>query len=194
MLKRMVQAGIWLVVRLTYRAYGVEGLNALLLILPAKAIVPQLRLHGARIGQAVEMHSPLIIHNAQPTGAHYGHLVIGDECYFGRDVLFDLKDRIAIESQVTISMRVTLITHTDVGRSSLRARRPPSQAPIVIRRGAYIGAGALILEGVEIGECTVVAAGAVVTKSVPANVLAAGVPARVLGQRPSGVGTGFEIQ
>ena len=53
-------------------------------------------------------------------------------------------------------------------------------APVVFKRGCYIGAGALILPGVTIGEKAVVAAGAVVTKDVPPNVVAGGVPAQVL--------------
>lgn len=53
-------------------------------------------------------------------------------------------------------------------------------APIRVERGAWIGAHATILAGVTIGENAVVAAGAVVTKDVPANSIAAGVPARVI--------------
>jgi len=55
-------------------------------------------------------------------------------------------------------------------------------SPIVVRRGAWIGAGACILEGVEIGENAVVGAGAVVTRSVPAYSVAVGVPAKVIKQ------------
>jgi acetyltransferase-like isoleucine patch superfamily enzyme len=50
---------------------------------------------------------------------------------------------------------------------------------IVVEDGAWIGAGALVLDGVRIGKNAVVGAGAVVTKDVPANGIAVGVPARV---------------
>jgi UDP-2-acetamido-3-amino-2,3-dideoxy-glucuronate N-acetyltransferase len=53
-----------------------------------------------------------------------------------------------------------------------------------VRRRASIGSGATILAGVEIGEGALVAAGAVVTKDVPAGMLAVGVPARVVGPAP----------
>lgn len=55
----------------------------------------------------------------------------------------------------------------------------PSQE-VSLRKGCWIGAGAMILPGVEIGENAVVGAGSVVTRSVPAFVVAAGNPAKVI--------------
>ncbi len=52
--------------------------------------------------------------------------------------------------------------------------------PVVIKNGAWIGAGATILPGVTVGENSVVAAGAVVNKDVPDNTVVGGIPARVL--------------
>jgi acetyltransferase-like isoleucine patch superfamily enzyme len=54
-----------------------------------------------------------------------------------------------------------------------------------LRRGCRIGAGAVILPGVEVGDEAFVAAGAVVTRDVPARALAMGVPARVVGEAPA---------
>ena len=179
MVKSVLRFLIDLLVWIAYKAYKAEGINALLLVLPAKMIVPLLRRHGASIGENPEIHSPLIIHNAsEESGRHYAHLQIGSECYFGRDVFFDIKDHITIEDQVTVSMRVTFITHTDVGKSPLSQELPPSHAPVVVRRGAYIGAGATILQGVEIGEQAIIGAGALVERSVAAFSIVAGVPAR----------------
>ncbi|GIP70909.1 sugar O-acetyltransferase [Lactiplantibacillus pentosus] len=59
-------------------------------------------------------------------------------------------------------------------------RRAVVVEPIKVERNAWIGAGAKILAGVTIGENAVVGAGAVVTKSVPANTVVAGVPAKVI--------------
>ena len=52
--------------------------------------------------------------------------------------------------------------------------------PVIVRRNAWIGAGAMILPGVTIGENAIVAAGAVVTKDVPDNTVVAGVPAKIV--------------
>ena len=182
-MKKLAQFFLRILVAVAYGAYKAEGLNALLLLLPAKMIAPLLRQYGATIGDDPEIHSPLIIHNAsEEQGKHYAHLHIGDDCYFGRQVLFDLKDTVSVGNQVTVSMRVTFITHTDVGKSPLAGEMPTSQAPIVVRRGAYIGAGAILLQGVEIGVEAVVAAGALVKRSVPPRTVVAGVPARQVRQ------------
>ena len=53
-------------------------------------------------------------------------------------------------------------------------------APIHIGKNVWIGANATILAGVTIGDDTVIAAGAVVTKDVPGNTVAGGVPAKVI--------------
>ena len=58
--------------------------------------------------------------------------------------------------------------------------------PIIIRRGAWVGGHCLILKGVTIGENSIIGAGSVVTRDIPANVIAAGVPARVLRRLPKG--------
>ena len=62
------------------------------------------------------------------------------------------------------------------------ARPPLDTRPVTIRDNVWVGMHAVILKGVEIGENSVVAAGAVVTKSVPANVVVAGNPANVVRQ------------
>ncbi len=184
MIKFFLRSLIDILVWIAYKAYKAEGINALLLLLPAKRIAPLLRRYGASIGDNPEIHSPLVIHNAsEEPGRHYTHLQVGSDCYFGRDVFFDLKDRIVIEDQVTVSMRVTFITHTDVGKSPLSGTLPPSHAPVTVRRGAYIGAGATILQGVEIGEQAIIGAGALVERSVEAFAVVAGVPARPIRKR-----------
>lgn len=180
-MKKILRFLFEILIRIVYCGYKAEGLNALLLFLPAKMIPDLLRKHGAKIGEDVEIHSPLIIHNASAeAGKHYANLRIGNECYLGRDVFLDLKAPIHLEDQVTISMRVTLITHTDVGRSSISKNTPPSQSPITICQGAYVGANAMILQGVTVGSEAIVAAGAVARHDVPDKEIAAGIPARLL--------------
>ena len=65
-----------------------------------------------------------------------------------------------------------------------RARGIVTSAPVTIEKDVWIGANAVICGGVTIGEGSVIGAGSVVTKDIPAGVVAAGVPCRVL--RPAG--------
>ena len=57
--------------------------------------------------------------------------------------------------------------------------------PLRIGKRCWLGANAVVLPGVELGDNVIVAAGSVVTKSFPANLIVGGVPARVLKERPS---------
>lgn len=85
---------------------------------------------------------------------------------------------ITLEDDVLIGPRVNLTTENHplnpAERTTLLIK------PIVVRRNAWIGAGATVLPGVTVGENAVVAAGAVVTADVPANTVVAGIPARVI--------------
>ena len=64
-----------------------------------------------------------------------------------------------------------------------RPPRPPIRtAPVIIRDNVWIGMGAVILKGVTIGENSVVAAGSIVTRDVPPNVVVAGNPAVIVKQ------------
>ena len=55
-----------------------------------------------------------------------------------------------------------------------------SVQPVTIGRGVWMAPGCIVIQGVEIGENSVIGTGAVVTKSIPANCLAVGVPAKVV--------------
>jgi acetyltransferase-like isoleucine patch superfamily enzyme len=88
---------------------------------------------------------------------------------------------IGIGKHVTISSGVEFITHdggTWVFRDSPEYRNVIAYGRITIFDNCFIGAGATILPGVSIGPNSVVGARSVVTKDVPANTVAAGVPAR----------------
>lgn len=88
---------------------------------------------------------------------------------------------IDIGDGVMIGPKVNLITSYHPVEPAARRARALAK-PIVLERSVWISAAATVLAGVTIGENSVVAAGAVVTHDVPANSLAAGVPARVIRQ------------
>jgi len=85
---------------------------------------------------------------------------------------------IIIEDDVLIGPKVNLITENHpldpANRKALICK------PIVVKRNAWIGAAATIMPGVTIGENAVVAAGAVVSKDVPANTVVGGIPAKFI--------------
>jgi acetyltransferase-like isoleucine patch superfamily enzyme len=182
MIRKMVQWLFGLIIWVAYHSYKEAGLNAVFLILPAKLLVPTLVKYGATIGENADMQTPLTFHNVSAeSGKHYANLQVGSDCYFGKEVFLDLADRIVIEDRVTISMRAMLLTHTHAGKSPLSENRlPPSYAPILLKAGCYLGAGAIILPGIKVGEQAIVGAGAVVTHDVPAGAVVGGVPARMI--------------
>lgn len=89
-------------------------------------------------------------------------------------------DLLEINDLVCIGPKVTILIHVDPSPSPLKEIYPKKILPVCIKKGAWIGAGAIILPGVTIGEYSVVAAGAVLNKDVPPNTLVAGVPAKII--------------
>ena len=73
----------------------------------------------------------------------------------------------------------TLINDTDWHTDDPRTG---PDAPVIIEKGVWLGVNVTVLKGVTIGENSLVAAGSVVTRSLPANVVAGGMPAKVLKQ------------
>lgn len=83
---------------------------------------------------------------------------------------------VTIEDDVLIAANVSLVSNSH----DFKERQILTCKPIVIKRNVWIGAGATILPGVTIGENSIVAAAAVVTKDVPPHTLVAGVPAKII--------------
>jgi maltose O-acetyltransferase len=165
---------------LAYLTGGMDGVARVVRHATRPGIVPVLRMFGARIGEGCDVEAPLVLHNARPD---FRNLRVGARCHLGKDVLIDLADAVTIADRVTVSMRAVILTHVDAGQSPLALDvLPARRAPVTLGPGCYIGAGAIILAGVEIGERSVIGAGAIVTRSVPSFTVAVGSPARALRQ------------
>lgn len=106
------------------------------------------------------------------------HIRLGKNVFINHACSFLDLGGISIEDNVQIGPKVNLITENHPLEAS--ARKALSLSPIIVQRNAWIGAAATILPGVTVGENAVVAAGAVVSKDVPANTVVGGVPARIL--------------
>ncbi|WP_307799348.1 sugar O-acetyltransferase [Micromonospora antibiotica] len=94
-------------------------------------------------------------------------------------VLLDVA-RITIGADVQIGPNVQLLTATHPVEAEPRRAKWESAQPITIGDNVWLGGGVIVLAGVTIGANTVVGAGAVVTRDLPANVVAVGNPARVI--------------
>ncbi len=87
------------------------------------------------------------------------------------------KGNIIIGDRVAIATGAVIVGQSDPNFSVLSSLYPEDNRPIEICDDVWIGANAVILPGVKIGEQAIIAAGAVVNKDVPANTVYAGVPA-----------------
>lgn len=107
---------------------------------------------------------------------------IGDKTYINHDSEIRCREHVSIGNNVSIAYNV-LIQDSDYHTTyDEKGNEKPQTLPIVIEDDVWIGANAIILKGVTLGKGCVVAAGSVVTKSVPAYALVGGNPARVIKQ------------
>ncbi|WP_281735855.1 sugar O-acetyltransferase [Paradevosia shaoguanensis] len=107
------------------------------------------------------------------------NITIGSNVFINQGCHFMDMGGITIGDDVMIGPKVNLVSAGHPVAPSER-RNGIVAKPIVIGNNVWIGAAATILPGVTIGDNAVIAAGAVVSRDVPADTLAAGVPARVL--------------
>ncbi len=112
-----------------------------------------------------------------PFHTNFGrHIHLGTNVFINHACSFLDLGGITIEDDVMVGPRVNITSENHPVEVADRKTLVPGA--VVIKRNAWIGAAATILPGVTIGENAVVAAGAVVTKDVPANTIVGGVPAR----------------
>lgn len=136
---------------------------------------------GCSVSSSSYIEGGQTFHNGFYKGENrHPNLAIGDECYIGRNCCFDVTSPIILEKNITLGMHVSILTHFDAGHSYIAADYPKTFAGVQIDEGAYVGASTLLLPGVHIGKGALIAAGSVVTTSIPAGMMAAGVPAKVL--------------
>ncbi len=110
----------------------------------------------------------------------YTKLIVGKNCYIGPDCYIDIGGNIVIRDNATIGPQTTIITGTHQIGPQSRRLGDTYYKDVEIGEGVWIGARCTILPGVKIGKGVVVAAGAVVTKDIPDNVLVGGVPAKII--------------
>jgi acetyltransferase-like isoleucine patch superfamily enzyme len=107
---------------------------------------------------------------------------IGNNVYIGNDVHLDLlhPNLITIEDYASIGMRTMIFAHAAHWSPFLQKIYPKKTAPVVIKTGAWITPGCVILPGVTVGENSVVATSSVVVKDVEPYTVVAGNPAKLI--------------
>jgi acetyltransferase-like isoleucine patch superfamily enzyme len=114
---------------------------------------------------------------------HGVNIRVGRNVFVNQGCRFNDVGGIEVADDVMLGPNVSLITSGHPLDPAQR-RTGVTSAPIRIGRNVWIGASAVILQGVTIGDDAVVAAGAVVTRDVPALTVVAGVPATVIKKIP----------
>lgn len=136
---------------------------------PSILKVRLLRLFGAKAGHGVIIKPRVNIHMPWK-------LEIGDDVWIGEEVFILNFEKVTIGSNVAISQRAFLCCGNHDYRSPAMLYR---NAPITLEDGAWVGASSFVGPDVTIGVDTVVAAGSVVTRSLPANGIYSGNPPKL---------------
>ena len=113
-------------------------------------------------------------------------IIIGNNVYIGEDSHITAINSIQIGNNVLFGKKIT-ITDNAHGKSNFESLRlPPSKrpmytdGPVIIEDGVWIGDKVTILPNVRIGKNAIIGANAVVTKDIPANCVAGGIPAKII--------------
>ena len=129
------------------------------------------RLTGVDVDETFELLPPFY--------TDYGkNIRVGKHVFINHCCEFMDRGGITIGDDVLIAPKVNLITISHPLHPA--DRRATFTAPIVIKNGVWIGVAATVLPGVTVGENSIVAAGAVITKDVPPDTLVAGIPAKII--------------
>jgi len=127
----------------------------------------------AKKGMNIDIQSPFY--------CDYGkHIEVGDSFFANFNCVFLDCNYIKIGNNVSLGPAVQVYAASHPVLASERMKGPELAFPVTIGNNVWIGGGSIICAGVEIGDNTTIGAGSVVVKSIPANVMAAGNPCRVI--------------
>lgn len=127
-----------------------------------------------RIGEGCYIEPPL---HANWAGRH---VFMGDNVYANFNLTLVDDGNIFIGDKVMFGPNVTVATANHPIVPALREKGLQYNKDVHIGNNVWIGTGVIIVPGVTIGDNTVIGAGSIVTKDIPANVVAVGIPCRVL--------------
>ncbi len=140
--------------------------------------------HGVEIGRNTMIMHGAILHVYNFRDLPNSRIRIGESCLIGEYTVIRGQGGVTIGNRVYTSPMVQILAVNHVFEDPTRpfTEQGITAEGIVIEDDVWLGASAVIMDGVRIGRGSVVAAGAVVTKDVPPHTVVAGVPARVTRQ------------
>lgn len=153
----------------------------------AEIMGPRVRLWGTpiienqgrlRIGNRVRLKSTVA--TLEIGVGPEGLLEIGDNVLINYGCSLGATKHIRIGSRSNIGTHVTLIDNSFHEIDPSRRNEAPPSAPVILEENVWLATRVIVLPGVTVGANSVVGAGSVVTHDIPANVLAAGSPAKVI--------------
>lgn len=118
-------------------------------------------------------------------------VTIGDNAVIMMGAVINIGAKVGSRSMIDMNAvlgaraEVGINSHVGAGAILAGVLEPPSASPVIVGDNCLIGANAVVLEGVKVGNGAIVAAGSIVTKDVPENAVVAGVPARILKYKDS---------
>jgi len=131
------------------------------------------KISGVKIGKGSKIHTGCLFFNPK-------NITIGEDTIVGYRAFLDGREKLKIGNHTDIASEVMIYnSEHNIEDENFSA----AEAPIAIGDYCFIGPRVIILPGVKIGDGAVIGAGAVVTKDVPEKAIAAGVPAKVIGER-----------
>ncbi len=111
-------------------------------------------------------------------------ICIGDTVFIGAGCEFNIREGINVGANTLIASGCKFIDHDHgISKHELMRIQPGAEKAIKIGADVWLGCNVIVLKGVEIGHGAIVAAGAVVTKSISSYEIWAGVPAKKIGDR-----------
>lgn len=135
-----------------------------------------------KIGEGVTFHGNAYVN----ANGENGSVVIGDRTHLDQFCVLYAQGGLTIGSRCAIASSVVIYTQSNQYAADPSVDiidQPVTFAPVTIGNDVWIGAGAIVLPGVRIGDHSVIGAGSVVRNDVPEWSICAGVPARVIGDR-----------
>ncbi len=155
----------------------------------AGTLLPRLRLtwpHQVSLGRSCTLEHDIYF-KFDGIWAPGPSIVVGDRVFIGFGCEFNIRRRLQVSADCLIASGCKFVDHdhgTDRRDIPMNQQPDGAEAEIVLEEDVWLGANVIVLKGVRIGRGAIVAAGAVVTKSIGAHEIWGGVPARQIGQRP----------